>query len=305
MKLLLPFAVTAVFLLLLLTPLADASAQGLVPCGTTENPKPCEVCDIPRLTQNLLNFFVFFSVIVATLMFTYAGILFLTVTTNPEQATKARTIFGSVFIGLVIVLTAWLVVDTILKAFVDESRFGPWNEIQCGPDRGSDVPSVNSGARPTVSAQPSTPQESCASCVSLPDSISTNGNACRTSTCQIDADLANRLVAFQERAASDQYNVSADSWRVSEAWPPTVNHQASCHYNGTCVDISFAPTAVSSPKNIQSFAEAAAGSQLRAIYEVQTTARKEQLEAGGVSNVIVVPGINREHFSVYCDTCAN
>jgi hypothetical protein len=28
-------------------------------------------------------------------------------------------------------------------------------------------------------------------------------------------------------------------WRVTEPWPPTVNHSSTCHTNGTCVDINL------------------------------------------------------------------
>ena len=30
-----------------------------------------------------------------------------------------------------------------------------------------------------------------------------------------------------------------DTWRVTEAWPPTVRHLSFCHFVGTCVDIGL------------------------------------------------------------------
>lgn len=152
----------ALFLaLFLLTPLG-ASAQllgPLVECGNqiviTEGcPAPdggpgytvageCDFCDIVKLAQKLINFFVAFTVVVATLMFVYAGILYMTSASNEGNIKKAHGIFWSVLMGLVFVLAAWLIVDVVMKAFygnwndpnvANQGRWGPWNKIICPSD---------------------------------------------------------------------------------------------------------------------------------------------------------------------------
>jgi len=98
----------------------------------------CQLCDLVKLTHNLINFAVAFTTIVATLMFTYAGLLYFTASANPENIKKAHGIFMKVFGGLVIILAAWLVIDILVRTLAGEKigegrPWGPWNEIQCAP----------------------------------------------------------------------------------------------------------------------------------------------------------------------------
>lgn len=113
--------------------LVMAQASGLpsriVPCdgvgvggGTA-----CTACHLGTLAQNILNTGVFLFVVFAAIMFSYAGFLYLTNEAIGEQQ-KAKTILGHVAGGLVIILAAWLVVDTLMKALLGGS-FGPWNNI--------------------------------------------------------------------------------------------------------------------------------------------------------------------------------
>ena len=104
--------------------------RGIVPCGNPGQ-EPCQACHLVQLAENIVNFFIYFSIAVATLMFAWAGILYVSSSTNPKNIETAHSIFWSVFVGLIIVLSAWLIVDVIMKTFVSESKFGPWNKIQC------------------------------------------------------------------------------------------------------------------------------------------------------------------------------
>lgn len=91
----------------------------------------CGYCDILPLIQNIIGFAIYLAVIVATLMFVYAGFIYLTARGNPDRLKKAHGIFWNVFFGLIFVLAAFLIVDTVMKAFIKESKFGPWNKIEC------------------------------------------------------------------------------------------------------------------------------------------------------------------------------
>ncbi len=109
-------------------------AQGLVPaCGVPDTGGYCELCHVVGLIDNVIDFIIIdLSWPVAAILFAYAGFLYLTSAGNPGQITKARSIFGDVAIGFIIILVAWLVVDTVMKTLVDQSTFGrPWNQIEC------------------------------------------------------------------------------------------------------------------------------------------------------------------------------
>lgn len=94
----------------------------------------CGYCDLIALVNNIIEFLIYFSVIVATLMFMYAGFQYLTAGGKEEKIKNAHKIFTNVFMGLVFVLAAFLIVDTVMKTFLPggETKFGPWNEIKCG-----------------------------------------------------------------------------------------------------------------------------------------------------------------------------
>lgn len=92
-----------------------------------ENIEECSFGKVVSATQSIINFLIYFlAAPIAALMFLYAGFLLLTNRGNESQVTKAKSIFASVFIGLVVALAAWLIVTFILNFFVGgtlESEF--------------------------------------------------------------------------------------------------------------------------------------------------------------------------------------
>lgn len=101
----------------------------IVPCDGTD----CTVCHLATLAQNLLNAGIFIFVFMAAMLFAYAGFLYLTNEAIGQQQ-RARSIFKNVAIGLIILLSAWLVVDTLMKSVLGNGQggtatFGPWNDI--------------------------------------------------------------------------------------------------------------------------------------------------------------------------------
>lgn len=108
--------------------------QPLVPqCFETGDGGPyCQACDLVHLVNHLLAFAIYLSASVATLMFVYAGFLYVTAAANTENLQKARSVFTSVFIGFILVLTAWLIVDLVLTVLTPHKNgFGFWADIQC------------------------------------------------------------------------------------------------------------------------------------------------------------------------------
>jgi len=83
----LPLFFILIFLFLLI-PAGEVSAQlppfsgPIVPCGIGVGgvgaPFACDACDLLKLAQRLINFFIFFAVFVAVMMFIYAGFLYIT-----------------------------------------------------------------------------------------------------------------------------------------------------------------------------------------------------------------------------------
>lgn len=106
----------------------DGTGTGLVPqCEGAF----CRACDLVTLSNNVINFGIVFSVVVATLMFAYAGILYVTAAgAGAEQVKKAHKIFVNVFVGLLVVLLAWLLVNIMVSVLTGKG-LSIWAKIQC------------------------------------------------------------------------------------------------------------------------------------------------------------------------------
>ena len=124
-------------LLLLLIPGA-ASAQSNIPlfdANWTLVPEACRACPCGaggalQFVQNVMNALVSFGILICVLVVVFAGFLWILTPTNPESHSQAKKVLTNAVIGFIIILSAWLVVDFVMKLLYDgESTFGPWNEI--------------------------------------------------------------------------------------------------------------------------------------------------------------------------------
>jgi hypothetical protein len=73
---------------------------------------------------------------VIALIFVYGGAKMVLSGGNSEAATSARHMMTNALIGLVIILTSWLIIDTVIKVFIPtgtdvRQRLGAWHTIQC------------------------------------------------------------------------------------------------------------------------------------------------------------------------------
>ncbi|MBI5456918.1 hypothetical protein HY969_04240 [Candidatus Kaiserbacteria bacterium] len=97
----------------------------IVPCDGLN----CTVCSLAELAQNILNAGIVISVFLSAMLFAYAGWLYLTNEAIGQQQ-KAKDTFKNVVLGLVIILAAWVIVDTLMKMTLG-GNYLPWNNV-CG-----------------------------------------------------------------------------------------------------------------------------------------------------------------------------
>lgn len=96
--------------------LANSALAGLVPCGTSENPDSCTLCDLWHLASNIVHFLIFYVAIpLAILAFVIAGVIYMTSAGSDTRVSLAHKIFRNAVIGVVIIFCAWLIVDTLIK----------------------------------------------------------------------------------------------------------------------------------------------------------------------------------------------
>ncbi|HYE23282.1 MAG TPA: pilin [Candidatus Paceibacterota bacterium] len=131
----------------------------LAPSGASIPSAPDWGC-VMQTMQNLINLAISLSFILAIIYIVYTGFMFVSSAGSPGQREAAKTRLMNVVIGILVVLSAWLIVDFIMKTLYDpqgDANFGPWHQILAGDNenmcfRIADPPD----ALPGVVAQPST-----------------------------------------------------------------------------------------------------------------------------------------------------
>jgi Type IV secretion system pilin len=112
-------------------------STGLVPCHGPD----CQACHFIQLGNNVLEWIITVMATICAIVIVVAGFKMATAGGNTGQISDAKSMIANTLIGFIILLAAWLIVDTVLKVFVSGSSegtgaaeipgFGPWNNIQC------------------------------------------------------------------------------------------------------------------------------------------------------------------------------
>ena len=112
---------------LLVTPVF--AATGLVPCDGPD----CGSCELVTLASKILTFFIEVTVSIGAVMFVIGGLTMVMSAGDPGKVSKGKEMMSNAVIGLVIVLSAWLLMDTALKMVVgeDSQTYGVWKKISC------------------------------------------------------------------------------------------------------------------------------------------------------------------------------
>ena len=88
----------------------------IVPCdGTKFEGTECNYQSAINGFNNILKFLIWMSVPFATVMFGYAGFLYMRSGDNPSNREKAKKIFMNIAIGIFFILAAWLIVYTLIS----------------------------------------------------------------------------------------------------------------------------------------------------------------------------------------------
>lgn len=120
---------------MLLSPaLVVADDDRLLPCGPGTG-EDCNICHLFELIDNVLQFAMFKIVpVLAGLMLIIGGVWFYFSGASEENRRRARAILTSVVIGIVLILSAWIVVNTILVETGIVEGGSLWYDIDCSID---------------------------------------------------------------------------------------------------------------------------------------------------------------------------
>ncbi len=110
-----------------LVPLVPQANQG----SSCNGAGGCQsICDLALLAQNVLNDGIYLAVFLSAALFAYAGWKHMTAGGDTGQIKQANEVFTNVFIGLVIILSAWLIVSTLMSILLGGGATPlAWNQI--------------------------------------------------------------------------------------------------------------------------------------------------------------------------------
>lgn len=126
--------------LIILVLFPDASsAQGFVPCdGSSANGGvACTECHFVDMANEILKWLIGILFIVFAIVMAIGGFGLVTSGGNPEAKSAAKSKMVNALVGIIIVLSAWLLVDTVMKGLLSDTDgeiggYGPWSTVKCG-----------------------------------------------------------------------------------------------------------------------------------------------------------------------------
>lgn len=103
-----------------------ADPAGLVTCDGPD----CNWCTLVKMADVVIDWLFTFFTLAAVMMVMYVGFKLVVSQGNSSAWEEGKKMFSNLVIGFVIFISAWLIVDTILKGLIDtNSDFGQWNSL--------------------------------------------------------------------------------------------------------------------------------------------------------------------------------
>jgi hypothetical protein len=92
---------------------------------------------------------------VAAILIAIAGFKLVTSGGNSGALSAAKETFTNIFIGFIILMGGWIIIDTFMKALVTGQVYGIWNQIQCTGQPGAYNAPAGSGVSAGAGVNPS------------------------------------------------------------------------------------------------------------------------------------------------------
>ncbi len=106
-------AMFAPLLLVLMPVVVFGQSNGLVPCGYDNN--PCDTGDAVAFVNGLISFLITMLGVIAVIVLVIVGVQMVVSAGDPSAMKAAKDRFTNIVVGIIIILAAWLVVDTIMR----------------------------------------------------------------------------------------------------------------------------------------------------------------------------------------------
>lgn len=106
----------------------ETNAQ-LLTCNAGDS---CDFCELTHTLDNIIDWTVGVAVLIAVIGLMYSGFRMSSSRGDVSAFSAAKEMFGNIVVGLFIIMSAWMIVDTIIKTLAG-GNMGVWNEVEeCG-----------------------------------------------------------------------------------------------------------------------------------------------------------------------------
>lgn len=106
-------------------------ALALDPLFSCHDGGSCDFCDLAKMIKNVTDWLVIVATLIAVIGLMYSGFRMVSSRGDVQSFTAAKQMFGNIAVGIVVIMTAFIIVDTIMKALAG-GELGMWNKVQCG-----------------------------------------------------------------------------------------------------------------------------------------------------------------------------
>lgn len=204
--------------------------------------------DLYTCINKLYKFMLVFASVMAFFFTVIAGYVYMSAEGNSESVEKAKAIFTSSLTALVILFSAYILLRAINPDLVAFKTFQPYS-VSYTP---SPVSEGTGGGSKTVIGS-----NGIAGCINCADYTKTPYNLLGNSTQRAGQNtFLNQTLASKLATLKSKYS----NLVINESYPPTVDHDSACHFNGSCADIGT--TANRTAAELEKFCKAAKESGL-------------------------------------------
>jgi hypothetical protein len=126
------FHVVSIVMSVLLCVPAFVGAAGIPEKIVTCQGINCTCADLTTVAQNIINLSIFVAIFLSAILFAWAGWKMISGRSMGSHGAidEGKEVLWNVVIGLVIIIAAWLIVDTIVKTITASGTVkGVWNSI--------------------------------------------------------------------------------------------------------------------------------------------------------------------------------
>lgn len=111
---------------------------------------PCGLCDALVVGRNIIEDMFKVALVLAVIFIAYGGFVVMTAGGNEKNLSSGKGVITSAFVGLLIALAAWLIINTIFNSLIAGHVSTPWNSLDCTTVVPSTTGSGNTGVGTTT-----------------------------------------------------------------------------------------------------------------------------------------------------------